>query len=273
MKTAPRTASAGDITWTRPWYQPWRVPGQAVAADVARGTPVWQALNRHTTAPVRFVPHTELPPGAPHEQFIARTGLCPTREGLHDFFNGMCWHLFPAAKLQLNALQADLIARDGIQATRGTVRDALTVFDENAALLHAPDALWRALADKDWQRLFVDLRALWREARLELFGHALLEKLHHPRKPITAHVLRMPGRLQGVAAWDAWIADSLRHGPPTPGPFEHLPLLGVPGWWAANDDPDFYRDPQVFRPRGMQGGGGLHAADAESGGQGAAQPQ
>jgi hypothetical protein len=34
-------------------------------------------------------------------------------------------------------------------------------------------------------------------------------------------------------------------------PFAHLPVLGVPGWWAANEDPAFYADSTVFRaPRG-----------------------
>ena len=32
---------------------------------------------------------------------------------------------------------------------------------------------------RDWQRLFVGERALWAQARLVLFGHALLEKLVH----------------------------------------------------------------------------------------------
>ncbi|MFS2054393.1 DUF3025 domain-containing protein, partial [Variovorax sp. CT11-76] len=31
-------------------------------------------------------------------------------------------------------------------------------------------------------------------------------------------------------------------------PFVPLPVLGVPGWWAGNEAPDFYADAQVFRP-------------------------
>jgi len=30
-------------------------------------------------------------------------------------------------------------------------------------------------------------------------------------------------------------------------PFVPLPVLGVPGWWPANDDLAFYDDPAVFR--------------------------
>ena len=29
--------------------------------------------------------------------------------------------------------------------------------------------------------------------------------------------------------------------------FAPLPVLGVPGWWAANEDPAFYGQTQVFR--------------------------
>ena len=31
-------------------------------------------------------------------------------------------------------------------------------------------------------------------------------------------------------------------------PFTPLPVLGVPGWWPANQDPAFYDDATVFRP-------------------------
>jgi hypothetical protein len=30
-------------------------------------------------------------------------------------------------------------------------------------------------------------------------------------------------------------------------PFAHLPVLGVPGWWPANEGADFYDDTTVFR--------------------------
>jgi hypothetical protein len=30
-------------------------------------------------------------------------------------------------------------------------------------------------------------------------------------------------------------------------PFAHLPVLGVPLWWPANEDPSFYDDRSVFR--------------------------
>jgi len=209
---------------------------------------LWQALNRVAPPHMRFCPQSELPVGMAYEEFIATAGNCPTREGLHDFFNGLCWSVFPATKRRLNQLQSAHIARDGIGATRGATRDALTVFDENAALLRAPDALWDALAAKQWPQVFGTLRPLWRQARLVVFGHALLEKLMQPRKGVTAHVYRVRTSSDDLAAWDAQLAMELDADRLATKPFAHLPILGVPDWWGANEEPGFYQDPLVFRP-------------------------
>jgi hypothetical protein len=166
---------------------------------------------------------------------------------LHDFFNGLAWLQFPLTKKRLNQLHVAQMARSGIQPVRGLARDALTVFDENAAFLQAPDVLWEALAAKNWQALFVDLRCLWQQAYLVLFGHALLEKLVSPRKAITAHVYRVLSTRSSLADVDAWVAMDLSAERLASKPFAHLPVLGVPGWWAANEDPAFYADSSVFR--------------------------
>ncbi|MNV85284.1 hypothetical protein D3C71_1792260 [compost metagenome] len=47
---------------------------------------------------------------------------------------------------------------------------------------------------------------------------------------------------------DAWLAQQMEPGHWAGKPFTPLPVLGVPGWWPANEDPQFYADPQVFRP-------------------------
>ncbi|MEY4140089.1 MAG: hypothetical protein RLZZ371_2271, partial [Pseudomonadota bacterium] len=179
-----------SIDWSAPWLAPWRARGEVVAHSVCGGLTQPEALNQSVLAPVCFVPQSELPAGLAYEQYIFDTGRVPTRDGLHDFFNGLVWHEFPLTKKRLNLLQATQIERTGIQPVRGPARDGITVFDENAALLQAPDALWDALVAKDWFRLFGDLRPLWHQAHLVLFGHALMEKLVAPRKSITAHVYR-----------------------------------------------------------------------------------
>jgi hypothetical protein len=236
------------IDWGAPWLAPWREIGEVLATQVHGGLTVAQALNAAQRAPVQFVPQAELPAGTAYEQHIFDTGCVPTRDGLHDFFNGLCWLHFPLAKKRLNQLQAEQIAQTGIQPVRGPARDALTVFDENAAVIIAPAALWELLVAKDWQVLFGSHRTLWTQSRLLPFGHALLEKLVYPRKPITAHVFLAQPAIDSIADVDAWLAAALSAPMLAAKPFAHLPVLGVPGWWPGNDDPAFYGDTSVFRP-------------------------
>ncbi len=207
-----------SIDWTLPWF-----------------APLCEAAAQ--PAPVRFVAAGDPLAGEAYEAFIARTGSVPTRDNLHDHFNRLVWHRHPVVKQRLNRLQAAEIAARGIGATRGAVRDALTLFDENGALWpDAPAPLAHALAARDWQALFVTQRALWQRHRFEVFGHALLEQLAvAPRKGLTAHVLLADPLTLTPAQWASK-------------PFLPLPVLGIPGWWPANEDPAFYADPQVFRP-------------------------
>jgi hypothetical protein len=228
-----------SIDWRRPWLAPYRAHGERVCRALEAGASVAQALDAQGAAGVpRFVTHDALPHGEAYESFIARSGSVPTRDNLHDLFNGLAWLRWPALKRRINTLQAQQIASRGIGPTRGAVRDVLTIVDENGAWLHAPPALADALRRRDWQALFVDRRPEWRDARLVLFGHALLEKLVAPRKAITAHV------------WLVADADSPARDIPPP-TLLPLPVLGVPGWWPANDSPGFYRDRTVFRVPGI----------------------
>lgn len=239
------------IDWAAPWLAPYAAAGQGVAAQVAAGVSCAEALNAAPApqaTPVRFVPQGDLPPDMAYESYIFNSNKCPTREGLHDFFNGIAWLQFPLTKRRLNHLHVAQIAQTGIQPVRGPARDGLTVFDENAAFLQCPDALWEALAAKDWRQLFGPLRPLWAESHLVLFGHALLEKLVYPRKPITAHVYRAQAATHSIADLDRWMAADLSAERLAAKPFAHLPVLGVPGWWPGNEDPAFYEDTSVFRP-------------------------
>ena len=235
------------VDWSRPWLAPYRQRGEAAAA-LAAGASVADALNavlaRSGPLPLRngelrFVPQHALPEGEAYEAFIHRTACVPTRDNLHDFFNGLMWLHWPVLKRRLNELQAQALAEQGVQATRGALRDALTLFDENAALLEAPAGLVRRLCERDWKGLLVTERDRWlSEVKLTLFGHALLEKLVTPYKSITAHVwVGVPGAELETAAL-------------VPKPFLPLPVLGVPGWWPGNEVPGFYDDAEVFRPAG-----------------------
>ena len=253
MKPVP---TAPSIDWQRPWNAPLRRWGEPAAHAWAGGASVRAALNALAAAPRRFVAQDELPRGMAYEQFIFEQRAVPTRDNTHDFFNGLIWCSLPLSKQRLNALQHAEIVHSGAQGRRGPLRDALTVFDENAALLHAPDALWRALAERRWRELFGPLRPLWHEARLLLFGHAALEKLVAPYKSITVHVWRVAlpfDPLGDLAALDAWLAQDLTPEKLAAKPFVPLPILGVPGWWPDNEAPGFYDDATVFRPLRARG--------------------
>ena len=239
------------VDWAQPWLTHLKAPGEAVEQALATGLPVHLALGAAHSKGMRFIPQHQLPDGEAYERFIFNTGQCPTRDNLHDFFNGLCWITFPRTKKKLNQLQAAEIAKVGVQPLRGAVRDALTVFDENAAFLIAPQPLWDALLARDWKMLFITLRPQWQDAQLVIFGHALLEKLVYPRKAVTAHVYRAQAAMNSIAdinQLDSWIAAGLSAEKLAAKPFTPLPVLGVPGWWSENENYSFYNDSQVFRP-------------------------
>ena len=221
-----------------------------------------RGLRNDAGLPLRFIPQEALPDGAAYEAHIGATGCVPTRDNLHDFFNGLVWLSFPLIKRQLNALQAAQIALAGVGKSRGPARDGATIFDENAALLVVRDsdagaALVQALRGHQWSSAFVEQRASFgADAQVWLFGHALMEKLVAPRKAITAHtrVVVAGGdffTLDHAArrAWlDARVAQDLAaHGLST-ADFTPLPVLGIPGWWPEQDQ-QFYDDATVFRPK------------------------
>ncbi|MEY4253540.1 MAG: hypothetical protein RLZZ566_1010 [Pseudomonadota bacterium] len=195
-----------------------------------------------------FVSQQDLPSDTAYEFFIFKHKRIPTRNNAHDFFNGLCWLRFPKSKAQLNRLQAQAIATQGVGAHRGALRDALTLFDENAGLLCAPAPLWQALKNKQWHELFVTNRDAWQQVRLVLFGHALLEKLLQPYKGITAHVLCLPMPLLiSDEEVDVWLCQQLTPAFLQTKPFVPLPLAGVPGFWPDNETPAFFEDKKVFR--------------------------
>ena len=236
------------LNWHAPWLGSLQAVGKFVADEYSTFADLPNALNQASNKPIRFVSQSQLPDGQAYEQFVFDTQTVPTRDNLHDFFNGLCWLTFPKTKKRLNQLQAEQLAIDGVQQTRGAVRDALTLFDENAAFLLAPQPLWDALIAKDWQQLFVKLRPMWQDAQLVIFGHALLEKLTAPRKQITAHVYRAQPAINSIAKLDAWIASDITASKLAAKPFAPLPVLGVPGWWLENEKLSFYEDILVFRP-------------------------
>jgi hypothetical protein len=247
-------ADLEKIDWTAPWLAPFADIGREVSAAGD-----WcSALNRIArerklaTAgglPLLFDAFHAARAEA-YEAFIARTGRVPTRANLHDFFNALAWLVYPRGKARLNALQAAAIARAGVGATRGRLRDAATLIDENAVFLVTQRAdLVESLSRHDWTHLLCEERSAW-DGQIKVFvvGHALLEKLLRPYKAITAHALHiaLPGNADATAVDGA--AAALFDERLSPRSLMPLPVLGIPGWWAANVKASFYSDAAVFRP-------------------------
>ena len=170
---------------------------QQQADDLQQPLPQTKPALNNKAQTLRFVSQNALPEGEAYESFIGTTGNIPTRDNLHDLFNGSIWLTFPKTKALLNYYHMLEIKEQGIGASRGRVRDTITVFDENGAILvTAESSIGKALIDFDWQASLVAPRDKWdkpkqsnnhSQAAVYIFGHALLEKLLQPRKALCAH--------------------------------------------------------------------------------------
>ena len=218
---------------------------------------------------LQFVSQNALPHGEAYEHFIGTTGKIPTRDNLHDLFNGSIWLTFPKTKAVLNYYHMLEIAKQGISERRGRVRDTITVFDENGAVLVTADPnIGEALIGFDWQSSLVRPRDKWddptqpddsAQAAVYIFGHALLEQLLYPRKPLCAHsiVIHVTQRFftlplaECIRFLDDKVAEYmdtlLSKDDVTPRQLAPLPILGVPYFWSDNSEVSFYEDAFVFR--------------------------
>lgn len=259
-------APLANIDWTAPWLAPYRALGQPLAAranwreEMSR-LAADKSLQNFQGKPIRFIPQDDLPAGVPYEAHIGSTGQIPTRDNLHDFFNGLVWLHFPLTKARLNRLQFEQLQIDSkagegqyrVGNTRGRLRDATTVFDENGALLlcSRPD-LAEALRKHQWTQVFIERRTEFlASCSFILFGHALMEKLVTPYSSITAHWIELPMQAGSPDCAPA-VAD------PAAAPlfttelsnrrYSPLPIFGIPGW-RTDQSLEFYSDTSLFRPR------------------------
>ncbi len=235
--------------------------------------PTTKATANNQAHVVEFVSQNASAEGKGYEQFIANTGKIPTRDNLHDLFNGSIWLTFPKTKAMLNYYHMLEIAKQSDepanQKSRGRVRDAITVFDENGAVLVTSEpSIGEALIHFDWQGSLINSRANWdnprqpqanSKATVYIFGHALLEQLIQPRKPLCAHsiVINVSQDFFGLLTAERiiylddklaeYMDDLLSQDTVTPRQLAPLPILGVPHFWSENSNADFYKDDFVFR--------------------------
>ena len=225
-----------------------------------------QQIKNYQNQLIRFAPQ-RLNTKQAYELGIAQTGVVTCRTAAagfsgaqerHDWYNALMWLQFPRTKALLNQLQAgaslEQIANDHPSGSRGALRDALTVFDENALILcHDNPTLIASLRNKQWTTALHTRRSEWGHSIKPLvFGHALAQKLDQPFKSITAHAYVLPVPEQDLfnldqARIDAALHTSLAQINWPEKPFLPLPVMGIPHWSELNEDINFYNDPKVFR--------------------------
>jgi DUF3025 family protein len=194
-----------------------------------------------------------------YEARILAAGEVSTRpDDWHDYFNALAWRAFPAAKAALNRRHGEEIATRAGEPGRGSVRDALTQFDECGVLVMSSDAsLCRALAAHRWDEVLRGRRAeVLMGMDFIVFGHATYDQLRAPFAglcgkavyrvvPVEWFGLAWAGRVAEADRWlAAWIANHLA----APAQLSPLPLLGIPGVTPASEAEDFYLDTRQFRP-------------------------
>ena len=209
--------------------------------------------------PIRFVPDHKLT-GVEYEKQIFCTGQVSTRDrNWHDLFNALVWLRFPSLKVAMNAVHFHAQS-SGREGRRGKQRDALTLFDESGVIVVSSNKEYLdALAGRDWKCIFRENASAWDdEIKVFVLGHALLEKFPQPYKSLTAHALLIrlddsfltQQRVILLQMLDELLAERLLAGSilDSPASLSPLPLMGIPGWWSAQEqNDDFYADQQVFR--------------------------
>ncbi len=189
--------------------------------------------------------------GLHYETRIGQGAIATRAENWHDLFNAAVWCRYPALKLAFNARQRAHIALMG-PSQRDRAQYALTQFDEAGAIVRLRDPALLALWDRhDWGVLFRERADAWRDGDIRIvavIGHALLEMALVPALFPVAKCLVVHDDADDDACI-ATVAEAILAGRVLNDPLElrPLPLAGVPGWHADQDEA-FYASAGCFQP-------------------------
>ncbi|BBI99815.1 hypothetical protein FGKAn22_15080 [Ferrigenium kumadai] len=191
-------------------------------------------------------------------------GEVPTRaDNWHDLLNALVWLTFPKAKAAINARHYQALTdgrKEASRSERGAVRDTNTLLDESGVVVpYADEELAKLLRDFQWKELFWGWRAeVDAQMGFYLFGHGLYEKALNPYIGMTGQGLLLPVEAdffgwpleQRLVHLDKLLADYLSAPAHCLSTRElaPVPLLGVPGWAADNEDSAYYDNSAYFRP-------------------------
>ena len=243
--TFAHPAFAGFARW-RDWCTQPEWPGIGTLNAAFSGL-----RHAYTGQPLRFVAQTPelLADGLHYEARIFERGEIATRSGnWHDLLNAMVWCRYPAIKSALNLRQHRDVQRIGTKQ-RTPAQYAQTLFDEGGAIVCLRDhSLLPAWDAHDWRELFRPVHWQTGAIGVAVFGHALLEHALTPNKLMTAKCLvwcgeedadEIPGLTAAAIADARWLTD--------PQELRPLPMSGIPGWHAPQDEA-FYAGAECFRP-------------------------
>jgi hypothetical protein len=199
--------------------------------------------------------------GRYYEQVIYETGQVPTRlNGWHDLFGALIWCLLPKTKAMLNWLHYEDIEANG-QQTRTARRNAITLLDECGVIVAVANAEFKSrLRDHRWHWSFVEQRDQWGQTISPfIVGHANYEMLTKPYIGLTGKALFIDvdvgffslSLTEQYRVLDDLLVDfiSTEDGLKDNSQLSPLPLLGVPGWYEANNTPAFYDNTDYFRAK------------------------
>jgi hypothetical protein len=150
-------------------------------------------------ASVRFAPPTRRKRAQPvdlgqlYDGRIAIHGEVPcVGSSYHDFLNALVWAAFPRAKRALHARQYRALqawlppASTQLPNRRTREQDALAIFDEGGAVLVMPPELAARLRAA---RATPHLLSEDKNARIVLFGHAVMEHVCFEPRPVSSAAL------------------------------------------------------------------------------------
>lgn len=184
-------------------------------------------------------------------------------ENWHDLLNALVWLTFPKAKAAINARHYHALTagrEESGGSERGAVRDTNTLLDESGVVVpYADEESAGLLREFRWKELFWERRdEVPGKMGFYLFGHGLYEKAIDPYVGMTGQGLLLPVETD-FFGWPlerrlVYLDDLLAGYLGAP---EHclstrelapVPLLGVPGWAAENEDSGYYDNTAYFRP-------------------------
>lgn len=236
----------------RPWLERGVFTSDELNAEATR-----RGLVTGGGKPLRFV--APAGDGMGYEIRAFQTGEVETRsDNWHDLFGAWIWLAFPQAKAVMNRRHWQAMAeQERPDGPRGSLRDALTQFDECGVVVLCSDpSLWEGICAHRWREVFFDRRAdVARHLRFLVFGHGSLDALRAPfvglcGKALCFKVLALPSTAEEqLALADRLLARFLENEADlSPRRWQPLPLLGLPGVTPENMAPGYYEDTRQFRP-------------------------